>query len=323
MQIEIRGFQDSDYEAYVELHNRVYPEYPTAVEEARRWDGLRDPAHYFRRLVAREPETGRMLGAGTLSHNWFAFNPKLLRLEIIVLPEYQRQGIGTELYQQFEGLTRAAGVPRLRIPVSESRASGLAFVGKLGFTEHHRVFESKLNVKNFDFSKFEDAAPQLCAQGIVLTTLGDEVQGAKFERAYHKIKKVFVLQNECGQDIPSPDPVTPLTLERFFALAVEPPTADLKSLQLAKHGDRYVGLSHLIISETDPVLYQALTAVHRDYRRRGIALALKLQGIRYARTKGFQSIRTNNDTVNTGMLAINRMLGFVSEPSWIAFEKAI
>jgi GNAT superfamily N-acetyltransferase len=323
MQFEIRQFQDSDYAAFVDLRNRVYPEYPSTVEEVRRWDGMREPGHFFQRLVANDAKTRALVGAATLRHNFFSFNPNLLWMDLAVHPESQRKGIGTLLYQECVKMTHAAKVPRLRTQVSEQRGSGLSFVKKLGFVEHHRVFESKLDLKKFDFTKFDDSAPKLKAEGIVLTTLGHEIENLRFEKAYHKVKRAYEMSNECAKDIPTPDGVTPFSFERFLDLTVASPTTDLKSFQLALHGEKYIGLSHLIIAEKDPVIYQALTGILREYRRKGIALALKLQGIRYAITKGFPFIRTNNDTVNTGMLAINRALGFVPEPSWIHFEREV
>jgi GNAT superfamily N-acetyltransferase len=323
MQIEIRDFQDSDCDALVSLRNQVYPEYPGTVEEARRWDQMREPSHFFRRLVAEDPKSKKLVGVVTLRHNAFSFNPQLLWMDLVVQPEYQRQGIGTRLYERCFQWVREAHILRLRTQVSETRDSGLAFVKKHGFAEHHRVFESKLDLKAFDFARFRDPESKLRAEGIELTTLGHEIAHLKFEKAFHKVKQAYEMSNECARDIPSPDPITPLSFDQFLNMTIAPPTADLESLRLAKHGEKYVGVSHLIIPERDPVMYQALTGVLRAYRRQGIAMALKLQGIRYALTQGFQFIRTNNDTVNIGMLAINRELGFVPEPSWIHFEREV
>jgi mycothiol synthase len=57
-------------------------------------------------------------------------------------------------------------------------------------------------------------------------------------------------------------------------------------------------------------LDQWLTGVKREYRRRNLALALKVRSVQFAKDNGYTSIRTDNDSSNTGMLAINDKLGF-------------
>ena len=59
------------------------------------------------------------------------------------------------------------------------------------------------------------------------------------------------------------------------------------------------------------------------YRRRGIALALKLRGIAYAKAQGRPTIKTWNESNNRAMLAINDALGFVKQPAWIDFVKTL
>jgi hypothetical protein len=57
-----------------------------------------------------------------------------------------------------------------------------------------------------------------------------------------------------------------------------------------------------------------ITGVDRTYRGRKIAKALKLLTIRYAKAYGATAIRTNNDSENGTMLAINRKLGYRPQP---------
>ena len=62
------------------------------------------------------------------------------------------------------------------------------------------------------------------------------------------------------------------------------------------------------------VLHNLTTNVYPEYRKRGIATALKILTIRFARQQRMQVIRTGNDSTNASMLAINRKLGYKPEP---------
>lgn len=60
-------------------------------------------------------------------------------------------------------------------------------------------------------------------------------------------------------------------------------------------------------------MFTLLTGVAPEYRGRKIAQALKLIAILHGKGLGADSIRTQNDSINAPMLAINRKLGFVRE----------
>lgn len=61
-------------------------------------------------------------------------------------------------------------------------------------------------------------------------------------------------------------------------------------------------------------MYNMITGVDRAHRGRGVALALKLLSIEYARRCGADYIRTHNDAENAPILAINRKLGYQPQP---------
>ena len=92
---------------------------------------------------------------------------------------------------------------------------------------------------------------------------------------------------------------------------------------IALDGDRYVGMAVLFKDLGDRQRLQAgFTAVHRDYRRHGIATALKLRTIAFAQQYGAAQITTGNEEHNP-MYQINLRLGFQPLPAKVAFQKEI
>jgi mycothiol synthase len=57
------------------------------------------------------------------------------------------------------------------------------------------------------------------------------------------------------------------------------------------------------------------TGVLRAYRGRGVATALKVAAVQWARARGMAYIYTGNDLTNAPMLAINSQLGFEPLPA--------
>lgn len=65
---------------------------------------------------------------------------------------------------------------------------------------------------------------------------------------------------------------------------------------------------------TNNYMYNMMTGVEPSYRGRHIALALKLLVIECARSYGAAYMRTNNDSENAPMLAVNHKLGYQLQP---------
>ncbi len=78
---------------------------------------------------------------------------------------------------------------------------------------------------------------------------------------------------------------------------------------LALYGEAWVGLSSLVVQPGSRAIF-GLTVVTKAHRGRGIARALKLSALEYAREVGVKTITTENHPENLAILRLNRGLGF-------------
>jgi mycothiol synthase len=62
--------------------------------------------------------------------------------------------------------------------------------------------------------------------------------------------------------------------------------------------------------------------VRSDFRRKGIALGLKVRGIAFAQQHGYETIITRGNPANAPITALNTRLGFVQQPAVIHFRRA-
>jgi mycothiol synthase len=66
-----------------------------------------------------------------------------------------------------------------------------------------------------------------------------------------------------------------------------------------------------------------LTVVRRDWRRRGLASALKERQIAWAAANGVQELVTYTQTGNESMQAVNARLGYVTTDVTIGFTRSL
>lgn len=311
----IRPFIADDYPQVAAIANAVTPEQPSSPQEMRFWDEHRDAKCHFRRYVAERG--GELTGFGQFGHMADAFHPRKFLLDVLVRPQFQRQGIGSALYQHLLSEMAPFDPLSIRSGVREDREGAVRFALRRGFVEDMRGWESSLELEAFDLTPFTDVIEWVATQGIRIVTLRDVRQTPDWE------VKLYELLGELERDVPSSEPFTPPSFESFLAQHVESPKLLPDGYFIAVDEDAWVGVSALWASQGSTALGVGLTAVHRRYRRRGIATALKLRAIDYAKSTGASLIRTWNDSHNHPILAINEQLGFVRQKAWISLVKVL
>ncbi|HZP96175.1 MAG TPA: GNAT family N-acetyltransferase [Candidatus Limnocylindria bacterium] len=312
----VRAFTPADYEGWVAGTNRCYPDYPFTLAEVRHQDECFDTSRYFfLRLVAEEG--GSVVGGVQVNHRPGRFHPDRYSFDIWVLPDARRRGWGTRLYDAALGALRERGAVAATAGAKESMTDGVEFLRHRGWVEVKRDWESRLPVAAFDPAPFASASERVASQGIRIATYAEELaRDADAER------RLYELVDQVRGDVPAIDPATPETIDEWRPRWTGAPGFIPEACFIAIDGDgTWLGVSNLERPLEDPTfLWQGLTGVRREFRGRGVAMALKLRTAAFARASGVDHIKTWNDQRNRPMLSINEAMGFVKQPAWLALE---
>jgi GNAT superfamily N-acetyltransferase len=324
--LTIRPRTPDDDPQIVDILNRCFPDYPPrSLEQFRHLIELAtaDPRDYEERLVAEQD--GAVVAELVLEKHWWLSAPDIWWASITVDPDRWAQGIGGQLYRRLTERAQALGVRRLYGQIREDLPRADRFVTDRGFRRTgHADRLSRLAVVSARFDGYEGIAQQLREQGIRIVSL--EEIGADDEQL---LRQIHELEARTVKDIPSSEEQAefwPFDLWRkemltgpgrsprwfFLALAGQPDSSD---------GEQPIGVARLRLEPGQSWAFNGYTGVDRAYRGRGVARALKLRTIEWARQNGVDAIYTGNDVDNKRMLDINIRLGYRPLPSALEVVK--
>jgi len=292
----------------------VWPEAPPTAEGWCQADQNRNPKYRFRRWVG--VVDGEVVGVGSYSQSLYDYHPQRFYISIEVSPKYQRRGIGGALYEQvLQGL--APFDPHvLRADAFTNLPQGFRFLEKRGFYEAFRETPVQLNVPSFDPGPYLDLEANLEAGGIHIKSL-TELAGDP-----DRDHKLFELFWQVAEDVPHEEAqVQRPNFEEWVRWGVYDPVILHDGYFLAVQGDEYVGLREMGVEPGSQVLISGLLGVRREFRRRGIALALELRAISYAAAHGYPLLKTCTAAVNAPMQALFNKLGYDRAPEWLQCQK--
>lgn len=300
--MRIRPACDSDLPKIAELLSLV-GNVPLTEEDVRRHDAD-FPAQGSKTVLVLESE-GEVRSVGRATR-WPHEPAGHWSIKIATQPEFRRRGFGTAMLQ---ALTPSDAV-ELRAGVLDTSNEGQAFAKRHGFTLHDHVFESTLNLASVDSEALPSHASRTGLRFFSLADLGCPEWA---------MRRMWELNVEVGKDQPGSSDDWP-SFDEWGPIALASSWFDPEGQILAADGDAWVGLG--AVGPGGPGRYYHLfTGVRRSHRGRGIATALKAEGIRYALRKGGTTLRTNNHSENAAMLAVNRKFGFQPEPGWLTFKR--
>jgi mycothiol synthase len=316
----LRAFVEADIEEYTRLRNRMVPDAPIPSAMVRQeWNLLAagNPPPFWR--VVDEIATGSMVGCAGLLRNVRQDDPRRPWIFGEVDRAHRERGIGRELFGQVREEAVQRGAVALRAYCRADESGDFAFLEHRGFVERRRSWVSRLDPSAANLERGPEVEQRLRGEGFEFTTLARE--GPDSEPIQ---RRVFDLVNAASEDVPRVGAYTPVSFEQFRSLDIEGELFFPESWMLAKFGDAYVGVSYAQHNPASPqTLDQALTATRREFRGRGIAEVLKVRLIEFARTNGFTSIVTANDSLNVPMWTLNQRLGFRKKQERIQAESPL
>lgn len=217
-----------------------------------------------------------------------------------VRPEYRRRGAGSALLRALAEHCTDLGLPVLRASVDDE--GSLAFARRFDFVEVDREIEQVRVVG-------DEQPPSALPAGVDIVTLSQhpELWAACFEMFGKEALADFALY-------------TPLEIsaEQWnTAWAGDP-------MFLALYRGEVIGCAGLNRDTDQPERGEnALTAVRRDWRGRGVATHLKLRTLQWAATNGLIELYTWTQAGNSPMLRLNEHLGYVTSRTSITVSRPL
>lgn len=271
-----RAESDADLEAWARVKRTILPN-----ERAWTPQEFRERARPERLVLVAELE-GAVVGAGISQPSDIAGRASVTPR---VLPTARRRGVGTALLRELVEHASRLDAELLSSMVDDE--------GSRAFAERFRFREAERQVEQVK-SLGREPDPHQLPDGVETVTIAERPE--LLRQAY------------------------PLGLEGWEDMAVEGATISLEDWLrdeatypegsfVALAGGEIVGYSGLC-KLGEGAAEDGLTVVRRDWRRRGLARALKQRELAWAAANGIREVVTWTQKGNDGMRRVNELLGF-------------
>jgi GNAT superfamily N-acetyltransferase len=283
---------DEDYEAWRQVRLAVVPN-----ERAPSVTELRGAAGGGQRYFLAELD-GALAGSGTVGKSDLAASAGVA---VRVLPAHRRRGVGTAVLRLLAG--QAAGMGFGVAGANVADPGSARFAERYGFTEVDREVEQVRAIG-------DEPAPRV-PDGVVIVPVSERPE--LWRAAYGTVGK------QAFQDMATVSALD-VTLEQWERDWIT--SQDATFIALA--GGEVIGCAGLMPDPDSPWRAEhALTAVRRDWRRRGVAAALKRSTLAWAAAHGLTEVYTWTQRGNDDMRALNTHLGFVTRTESISMRASL
>jgi len=315
--LEFREATLDDATFSADVQTAVFPTRPTDPVIERYWWEQPDDTFVSRRWIVQRD--GQDIGVAAFDH------PAWARLQVPhgdiygdLLPD-QRDSVSLQvLIAEMERRLTADGAKRIAVRANEDDEVRIAAIVGRGFGEDRRgrrwVLDLAENRERID-RMTRQSRDRMRTEGIELLTLDRE-------RDLEKYRKVWRMNEEASQDVPTTLPIVEESFDDTMRWLRQPGMHEDR-FWIAREGEEVVGVSVLEYPPVRGIVGTAWTATARRVRGRGIARALKCETLMQAIALGVDRVRTGNDGANDPILHINASMGYKPWVGSINFLKDV
>jgi len=278
---------DADLEDMIRVQALVRPDWQPKLENLRHNLESNPNLTYFVGRLGEEPV------ACGFAEPWGHFSQG----DLAVVPARRRRGIGSALFAEISVWARGFGKTEIQGEVQESDAESRAFFERRGFVQ---TGGEKAVVLELDGIEPPEVEPP---KGVRIVSRAEEPD---------RLDEMYALAVQADEDIPGS--AGRQSYERWRAMDIDRPNCLPELCFVALVEDEVVGYAFLQASGERA--FHGLTATRRDWRRKGVATALKHAEISAAKRAGFKRLLTESEERNEPMRRLNEKLGFVPAPEW-------
>ena len=238
---------------------------------------------------------------------------------VVVSHEQRHQGIGSQLYQQIEDASLASAICELRATFPDTMPESRTFAVKRGFSLISHSIGMQLELDRLDLQPYLDLASELERQGYEFKSM-EALGNTETDQ-----EKLYLLNDvTSSQTMGSEGEHSWSSFEDFQQSVCQAewynPAGQMVVIE--KSTGKWVAMSAITRFEGQEEAYNLFTGVDEAFRGRKLAQAVKAKALLFARdVLDVKKVRTNHNSLNEPMIAIDRKFGYVQSPGSLYMRK--
>lgn len=160
----------------------------------------------------------------------------------------------------------------------------------------------QLDVTTFDEAPYEALLARLAGEGLRFRTMADLGDGRRARR------RLYELYCACTNGVPGVARFD--SFREYVDARIDTSSYDPDGVVIAVEKGRWIGMAATTLNPEEGHAFSEMTGVVPDKRGRGIGPAMKLEAVRYVRSRGYRRLRSFHHPDNAAVIRMNRRMGF-------------